>query len=204
MTLKNRNNIKRIFEQATPDEIKEGIVWYAEAQAEAQKLAKKYQIDLHCVVGVIAALSPNNKWKRNVTDAATMISQYLNGFGLDSFKVSTYNAMKLKAWRILEESYTPKDTIEILNGQKIISFYRCIMGDRAGVCIDGHARNIYYNERVGLTENRTNIGKKEYQEISNAYASVAYMLSGRGKREYHAYEVQAITWTVWRRLHNIK
>ena len=46
MTLKNRNNIKRIFEQATPDEIKEGIVWYAEAQAEAQKLAKKYQIDL--------------------------------------------------------------------------------------------------------------------------------------------------------------
>ena len=33
------------------------------------------------------------------------------------------------------------------------------------ITIDGHARNIYYNERVGLTDAKTSIGKKEYATL---------------------------------------
>ncbi|MBL4704350.1 MAG: sensor histidine kinase, partial [Flavobacteriales bacterium] len=44
--------------------------------------------------------------------------------------------------------------IEILNGQKIVSFYRNIMGDDT-CTVDGHARNIYYNQREGLTSDKT-------------------------------------------------
>ena len=83
-----------------------------------------------------------------------------------------------------------------LNGQKIKSFYECIMGYDA-CCIDGHAYNIWRGERFGLTTDKVNIGKKLYAEIQEDYVKVAKKL---GKK---AYEVQAITWVAWRRIHGI-
>ena len=63
--------------------------------------------------------------------------------------------------------------------------------------IDGHARNIAYNERVGLTDNKTNIGKREYKELQALYIRAA-------KRAGIApHEMQAVTWTAWRRIHGI-
>ena len=66
--------------------------------------------------------------------------------------------MKRKAWSILEQMPDHDKIISILNGQKIVS-YRNIMGDDT-CTVDGHARNIYYGERLGLTDDRTNIGKE--------------------------------------------
>lgn len=201
-------HIKAIFKIATPSEIRDGIVWYANAQKQAQDLSTWYGLPLEIVVGVIAALSPNNKWERNIANARDMIHAYIDGDDIDSFKVSTYHAMKRKAWSILEtgaseEPQPAADWVKvILNGRKIVAFYECIMGEDS-CCIDGHARNIYYNERVGLTHVKTNIGVKEYATITSAYSKAARALS-KGGRTYHAYEVQAITWVVWRRIHNIK
>ena len=65
---------------------------------------------------------------------------------MDSIKVSTYHRMKQKAWSILEQMPSYDETIKILNGKKIISFYKCINGDETDICIDGHARNIAYND----------------------------------------------------------
>ena len=197
-------NILNVFELATPEEVKAGIVWYAEAQKCAKLVSREYSVPLHIVVGVIAALSPNNKWERNVVNAEELIVAFLNGEDMDSVKVSTYHTMKRKAWSILEAMPRTRDgVIEILNGQKIVAFFRCIMGDRRACCVDGHARNIYYAERLGLTDNGTNIGKKEYAVLADAYFAAAETLSV-GDRTYHAYEVQAITWVAWRRVHGIK
>ena len=201
-------HITAMFRLATPSEVRDGIVWYANAQQQARTLATNYGLPLEVVVGVIAALSPNNKWDRNVTNAQDMIHAYLNGDDIDSFKVSTYHTMKRKAWSILEagadqEPQPANDWVKvILNGRKIVAFFECIMGEDS-CCIDGHARNIYYNERIGLTHDKTNIGVKEYATIAAAYSKAARALS-KGGRTYHAYEVQAITWVVWRRVHNIK
>lgn len=196
-------NVVAVFNMATPQEKKDGIVWYAEAQKCARLVSEEYQVPLHIVVGVIAALSPNNKWDRNVTNAEELIVAFLNGDDMDSVRVSTYHTMKRKAWSILEAMPSRDEVESILNGQKIVAFFRCIMGDRAACCVDGHARNIYYAERVGLTENATNIGKREYVTIADAYFEAAVAVS-EGDRTYHAYEIQAITWVVWRRIHGIK
>lgn len=195
------NNIKVVFNMATPAEIKAGIVWYAEAQKTAQQISVDNDLPLHIVVGVVAALSPNNKWDRNVINARDLIEAFLAGESVESVKVSTYNTMKLKAWSILTDMLDESEVASRLNGQKIVAFYRCIMGEDA-CCVDGHARNIYYAERVGLTDAKTNIGKKEYATISAAYVEAAAELSKRG-RKLSAYEVQAITWTAWRRVHGI-
>jgi hypothetical protein len=117
--------------------------------------------------------------------------------GLDTFKVSTYNSMKQKGWSILCDGLSSDDDILTrLNGQKIRSFYSNIMG-LDEVTIDGHALNIARGYREGLTSDKTNIGVKQYRELQEAYVRAAK----RAKVKPH--EMQAITWTVWKRVHNI-
>lgn len=196
------DNIKAMFEMATPEEVRDGIVWYANAQAVAKRIAHDTATPLYIVVGVMAALSPNNKWERNVANTRVLIEAFMVGDAVESVKVSTYHAMRAKAWSILEEMPgTPDRVVEILNGQKIVSFFSNIMGHDT-CTIDGHALNIARGQREGLTTNKVNIGKKLYQELQDAYAEAgrAVVVNGRALK---AFEMQAITWVAWRRIHNI-
>ena len=195
-------NIISVYRMATPEEKRDGIVWYANAYADCKRIAVDCDVPIHIVVGVVAALSPNNKWDRNVTNARDLIEGYLNGDHVENIKVSTYNAMKNKAWAILEAMPNTDNVITILNGQKITSFYQNIMG--YDTCtVDGHAKNIFYGVRHGLTDDKTNVGKREYREISQAYVDAGKRVRVNG-RPLKAFEIQAITWVVWRRIHNIK
>ena len=195
-------NILAIYKLATPEEKRDGIVWYADALRDCTRIATDLELPVHIVTGVCAALSPNNKWDRNIVNARDLCAAFVNGDGMDSVKVSTYHKMKSKAWSILEAMPNHDGVIAILNGQKIVSFYRNIMGD--DTCpIDGHARNIAYGERVGLTDDKTNIGVKEYRTLQTDYVSAAKRTRVNG-RALKAFELQAITWVTWRRIHNIK
>jgi hypothetical protein len=196
------DNILAVYRQATPDEKRDGVVWYAEALASCMNISNDTSVPLHIVVGVCAALSPNNKWDRNVQNARDLIVAFINGDYIDSVKVSTYHAMKRKAWGVLEAMPDHDGVIALLNGQKIVSFYRNIVGDDT-CTIDGHARNIYYGERVGLTNDKSNVGKREYAEIQSAYVKAGKKVRLNG-RSLKAFEMQAITWVAWRRIHNIK
>lgn len=195
------DNIVAIYRMATPEEKRDGVVWYARALADCMRIAEDTEVPLHIVVGVCAALSPNNRWDRNIDNTRDMVQAYINGDDIDSFKVSTYHAMKRKAWGILDAMPDHDGVISILNGQKIVSFYRNIMGDDT-CTIDGHARNIYYGERHGLTTDKTGVGKREYAEIQQAYVDAGKRVRFNG-RALKAFEMQAITWVAWRRIHNI-
>ena len=195
-------NILATYKMATPEEKRDGIVWYADALRDCTRIALDTCVPLHIVVGVVASLSPNNKWERNIINAKDLIHAHVNGDGMDSVKVSTYHKMKSKAWSILEAMPNHDGVIAILNGQKIVSFYRNIMGDDT-CTIDGHARNIAYAERVGLTDDKTNIGVKEYRTLQAEYVQAAKRTRVNG-RALKAFELQAITWVTWRRIHNIK
>jgi hypothetical protein len=190
-------NILSIYRQASDADRDEGIWWYARAKVAAHDIALRYDMPIRIVVGVMAALSPNNRWERNVKDAERLIKAYLEGDDIESVSVSTYNKMRAKAWSILEAMpCDDQHVMRILNGQKIKSFFSNIMGHDT-CTIDGHARNIAFAERVGLTDSRTTIGKKLYQELQDAYVVAAHA------HNLKAYEMQAITWVVWKRIHNI-
>ena len=195
------DNIIKIYKLATPEEKRDGIGWYANAYSDCNRIALDLSVPVHIVTGVVAALSPNNKWDRNVVNARELIQAFVNGDDMDSVKVSTYHTMKKKAWSILEDMPDHEGVVVLLNGQKIVSFYRNIMGDDT-CTVDGHAKNIYYGERHGLTDDRTNVGKKEYKTISDAYVKAGKRVRVNG-RSLKAFEIQAITWVVWRRIHNI-
>jgi hypothetical protein len=62
-------NIIAIYKLAKPSEIYDGLSWYINANKDCQEIADKFKIPLHIVVGVLSALSPNNKYERNVQNA---------------------------------------------------------------------------------------------------------------------------------------
>mgnify|MGYP003644699816 CR=1 FL=1 len=195
-------NINKIFKLATPEEMRDGVVWYTNAQSTAKRIAIMHDMPLRIVVGVMAALSPNNRWERNIENTGTLIAAYLDGDSIESFKVSCYNAMKAKAWRMMDTMpATDEEVLTILNGQKIKSFFSNIMG--YDTCtVDGHALNIARAERNVLTSDKTNIGKKLYAELQDAYRRAAKKATVKG-RPLKAFEMQAITWVVWKRIHAI-
>jgi len=189
-------NILEVYRDVSKTQHSEGLLWYSDAQKAAQDIAAKYDIAVYIVVAVISALSPNNKWARNVVNADALIAAFLRGDGIDSVKVSTYHAMKRKAWDILAARPDYEGAKRMLKGQKITSFFCDIMGE-FNVTIDGHARNIAYDERVGLTDDRTNIGVREYRALQAAYEEAARRIG------LMPYQLQAITWRVWRDRHGI-
>ena len=190
-------NILKLYRQATQEDTVNGVEWYARAERMAKAIAEDAGLPLPTVIGVMAALSPNNRWERNCKDAATMCQAWQNGEGMDSFKVSCYNTMKAKAWAILDLGLTDdEDILSHLNGQKIRSFYSNIRG-LDEVTIDGHALNIARGKREGLTSDKTNMGKREYRELQDAYVKAAKRVGVK------PHVLQAITWTTWKRIHNI-
>ena len=81
------NNITHCYLDADPVQIKGGMAWYAAAYDAAYDIGNKYGIGVYLVVAVISALSPNNKWERNVKNADALIGAFLKGDGMDSVKV---------------------------------------------------------------------------------------------------------------------
>ena len=186
-------NILKVYRRATPEDIANGLEWYDRAKRYASIISNLSGVNLNTVVGVMAALSPNNRWERNVKDTERMCQAWINGEDLTDFKVSCYNTMKAKAWSILEDDLTDDDDILTrLNGQKIRSFYSNIRG-LDEVTIDGHAYNIALGIRQGLTSDKTNMGKKLYREMQSAYVKAAKRVGVK------PHELQAITWTTWKR-----
>ena len=190
-------NILKVYRRATTDDIANGVEWYSRAKRYSHAIADRTGLHVNTVIGVMAALSPNNKWERNVQDCQRMCKAWVSGDDLDDFKVSCYNTMKLKAWSILEDGLTSDDEIlDRLNGQKIRSFYSNIRG-LDEVTIDGHALNIALGVRQGLTTDKTNMTKKTYKQMQEVYVRAAKRV------DIKPHILQAITWTTWKRENKI-
>ena len=203
-------NIIKIYNLSTPAERRYGVTWYANAYSDCERIANLFGLPVNVVVGVVSALSPNNKWERNIENAHVMCEAFIDGDEITSFPVSTYNAMKEKAWQILNATFVDDDGTthvldseieKILNGQKIISFFKCILGYDT-CCVDGHALGIYEGRRFQLTSPSNYINKAKYVEIQNADQTAGAITTYR-KKSLRAYEMQAITWLTWKRLHDI-
>tara|TARA_B110000902_G_scaffold181321_1_gene205323 strand:- start:208 stop:795 length:588 start_codon:yes stop_codon:yes gene_type:complete len=189
-------NILKVFNQVSLEEYEHGKDWYSNALNECQAMADKYELPLHIVVGVVAALSPTNRWERNLVDADNMLACYVEGGYVEDTAPCTYKKMRDKAWDILQTNpHSIEDTAFILRGPKITDFFLCIMGQDVCV-IDGHAWCIANADRRTMQE-VPSIGKKLRKDLQTAY-------SRAGKKHgMTAYQMQAATWVAWKRMHNV-
>lgn len=204
MTRINVDNIKAIYQLASATERINGKAWYPTANAIAEHLAETYNIRKTCVIAVISALSPRNKWNRNVLDSESLINAYVDGGSEQAVltKVCTFGANKAKAVKALElDSSRGEDGVDfdeilaLLSGPKLREFASCIHG-LDDVTIDGHAWCIHQGGRVSLKDVPA-IGVRFRREIKEDYRTAASELGLR------ASELQAITWVAWRRIHGV-
>ena len=199
MTLStNAEAILSVYKLATVSELQHGIAWYPQARSIAQGIADRYGIHEAEAIGVMAALSPRNKWERNVIDAENLVAAFVAGGAeaAEAVKVCTFGKNKAKAVRILQAGVlTDADILEILSGPKLREFYSCIRG-LADVCIDGHAYSIWTGGRIPLAEVPP-IGVKIRRRIKADYVAAADQAGVTPSA------MQAITWVAWRRIHGV-
>jgi hypothetical protein len=192
-------NILAVYQLASVADLTEGKAWYARAYNIACNLQERYGVSRMKAAGVLAALSPRNKWDRNVIDAENLIQAWQAG-GAEAcatVKVCTFGGNKAKAIRILElDCPTEQAVLNVLSGPKLKEFYSCIAGIDNEVCIDGHAYSIWTGGRVTLA-NVPSIGIKLRKQIKADYIAAA------AEAGILPYEMQAITWCAWRRIHGV-
>lgn len=202
-----RTSIIGTFFLASEAELQQGRMWYQQANDLARKIGCKYDLPTAIVAGVIAALSPQNPWERNIADADN-ICQVFTQDGKDAaeaVKVGTFGANKRKALQILElgQVFTAQDILAILNGLKVQNFWWSILLDNKAVCVDGHAYSIWLGERVS-TSDTPKITPKLYDRIAQDYVNATAKINQILDSSYTPAQVQAITWVVHRNLYQGK
>jgi hypothetical protein len=203
-TRANTRHIAAMLSLATQADLAAGIDWYQRAEHLGHRLASEYGCTFEQAVGVIAALSPNNKWTRNCIDAEAMIQAWAVGIDPATVKVCTYGANRAKAASIMDLVDPTQDAIAaILNGRKVTAFFLSITGRQDAVCVDGHALAIWVGQRIPTTQTPS-ISPTLYATISRAYCLVAKRSKALCGEELTPCQVQATTWVTYRRLIGIQ
>ena len=199
----NAREIVAKFTLATSQEVQLGCDWYASAFQISCRIASKYNIRPEVAAGVIAALSPNNRWERNIIDAENIIKCWAAG-GTDEDVLAvtccTYSTMKQKALDILTRDIP---IVEILNGPKIIEFFNCITNPMLNdVCIDGHAYSVWFGQRLTMKQVPP-IGKKLRQQIKTDYVDATTFINEELNEAFTPADIQAITWVTHKRIYGV-
>ena len=200
----NIDHIVGKFLLATEQEKVYGTEWYPIALKIAERISQYQGVGIVKVVGVIAALSPNNKWERNCLDAENIIAAYVAGGveAAENVKTCTYTKNKAKAIKILTSAYDVETVVAILSGPKVTEFFHCIMGICDDVCINGHAYSVWFGERLTMKE-VPSIGIKLRRTIKADYRASADRIFRVTGEHYTAAQIQAITWVCHKRIHGV-
>ena len=192
-------NILQFFYAATAIEIVEGSEWYPTAYKYCEAIANETGLSVNKVAAVCAALSPNNRWERNIVDTENICLAYVTG-GIDacnSVKVATYSRNKMKAITIITADES--EYLTILNGKKIKAFYLSIIGEPDAVCVDGRAYAIFVGKMIPTTQTPS-IGVALQNQIVSSYIRAKDKINKAEGTSYTAAQIQAITWVCQRRI----
>ena len=186
----------RIYREATPAELESGRDWYRRAQALAVELDPT---DPERAAAVIAVLSPQLPWRKNVDCARAAYAARSAGATVDEITAAA-KCLKKNARKAAEILWGAEPDA-VVSGPKVRAFWHCIAHPESpqAVCIDRHAFDIAVGAVCSAFERDGQLARKgEYADVADAYLRAAKTLRAQGE-DITAAELQAVTWTVWRR-----
>lgn len=151
--------VEAVMAMARPEHVEQGKAWYADAQAFCKRVAGETGFSAYQVAGVVAALSPRNRWARNLHDAEAYCRAARDGQPMPV--ACTFTSNRLKAWRILHG----EAPFDVLSGLKVRSFIANILGSEEAVTVDVWALRAAAPSITAPTE-------KQYREIAEAFRRV--------------------------------
>jgi hypothetical protein len=184
-------NVLRVFHASFAPEILQGLKWYEEmGNIACQRMRSVnrrrnlgHSLPRSKCLGIIAALSPQKNWSRNVAMAEAILYRD---------EIGAVGVQKEKGKRILGG----EDPADVLKGQKERAFYQCFLDPHKtdAVTIDRHALCIWLGE-YRTRDKELVVTPRLYRLASHDYREVARVVGMRPN------QLQAITWIAWRRLH---
>lgn len=205
----SHENIVWHWEQATPDEIAQGMRWYADAHHVATAIANG---DAYLGAGMLAIYSPQQGWIGNVLNAARVLREG-KGIGGPGSGMFATTGQKRAADRLLAGERHE----DILNGPKIRDFAHLIEfgGDQdpddPRVVIDRHALSVAHGRALtseeydsapvnGFRRKDGTVSRRQYDHVVSLYRRAAELISARTGQRVSAHQVQAVTWLARQRL----
>ena len=138
-------------EDATPGQVEQATLWYADAEKVADKVATNLKTTLEVGASVVSAFSPRERWTTNVAKAiAFSLGQEVTGLS---------NNLKM-AKTSLELGF------DALRGPKTNAFARAIAGDENAVVVD-----VWMMRAAGYGVDSPN--KTQYTDVVEAIKEVA-------------------------------
>jgi hypothetical protein len=190
-------NILAIIAQATEQERCEGMNWYFDAHKDAVEMAHDYNLDLWVVCQVLATISPQRRWTKNVKDTRTVLDAYKLA---PELRIPYLLKVKIggKNWNVFVRSWEILDgtrELTLKGSPKVYNFAMTILEPDTwmGVTVDSHAMALW-SEQYHLTPGIYSCPIGLYRRISNDYTDVSAMLAILPS------QAQAIAWTVRKRL----
>ena len=181
-----KKNLINTFDQATNEELREGKKWYEKANHFCLEMSTKYNVSPFTVASIVSALSPRNKWYKNLIDTETVLSAVQNGLDPEEVKVSTFHTNKYKAFAIARGTKVITE-----DSQKTYNFVRNVgLLDPNAVTVDvWHLRAC-----KGKKIKSQSIGKIAYNQIKDLTLKLADNVGMTG------FEYQAVVWVVAQRI----
>lgn len=182
MTTTYAQNIINCYNEATPEEVKEGLHWYDNARNIAFDIAGG---DISKGAGVLSAFSPLTPWYRTLELASDSLR-------IGTARTDTLGNSSRAAQRIIDGEHP----LEVLKGLKTRAFYSAIADPNTElVTIDTHAYSIAIGYKITAAQAGKKIPIRLYRTLSHAYIEAAHIL------DMSPIDVQAITWVHWRNVH---
>lgn len=171
------DNIVKAYKSASLAQKRVGAAWYPQAYHDAALLDP---VNPSRAVGVIAALSPQTGWKRNLAYASQVVKwadELSEGDRLhrrvDSAPRVHFAIQMAKAISIAAYNVSP---LEVLHGPKERAFYGAIMGHPDAVVIDRWAARAADPDRFTGGKNET-VTPAQYRKLALAYMAAAHKLN---------------------------
>ena len=186
---KTVNNILSYYNRATNEEKLQGKNWYLNANHFAHIMQQRYGYKHYQVIGVISALSPQTSWQQNKVIA----EKFLNGEreGLHN------NQQIYKAELCLNANEQDIFGILTKHGVKTSYFYANMNNptEETGTTIDRHSLGVCIQKEPAQIQDSTyKMTKRQYEFFNECTTTAAKKLG------LNSHQLQAITWTSYRRL----
>jgi hypothetical protein len=181
-------NLIRLYHKATDADVVQGIAWYPEARRIVCEWATTYCYHDDTVAGVIAALSPQMEWTRNLICADDILAgRPPSVLGLRS------NIAKARLMRDSNPSESLSTRMMRLfpSGPKVNSFALNLAGDNSVVTVDTHAMQAGLNNVMA----RYTLPWRPYRVFAECYARAAVSVAESPAT------FQAIIWHAWKRFY---